>query len=81
VVLTRLDDGDPLATATFEPEPVEPKLPAELANELDPPEEPCEPPELDPPPPEECWATRVAERNKTETTNRLESRIEHLLTD
>jgi hypothetical protein len=73
---------DVLVLATCEAEPLKLWLPAELADELDPPEEPpCEPPELAPPPPEECCARRVAETNRMAATNRPESRMVNLSTD
>ena len=68
-----------------EPEPAELCPPPELAEELDPPEEPpCEPPPLELallelPPPEECCAKVMDERRRTAATQRLESRIEHLV--
>jgi hypothetical protein len=60
--------------------------PPELAEELDPPEElPCEPPPLlelpllELPPPEECCAKVMDESRRTAATQRLESRIKHLV--
>jgi hypothetical protein len=53
----------------------EEKLPAALADELDPP--PCEPP----PPPEECCARTVVEAKRIDATTKLESLMEHLITN
>jgi len=66
---------------TCEAEPAKLWLLDELADELDPPEPLCEPPELDPPPPEECWARRATETNRMAGTTKPESRIKHLPTN
>lgn len=79
-------EPEPLELCALEPEPAELWPPPELAEELDPPEEPpCEPPpppleplEL-PPPPDECCAKVMDESRRTAATQRLESRIEHLV--
>jgi hypothetical protein len=82
------DDPPELCALELEPEPPELWPPPELAEELDPPEEPpcepplppLEPPELPPPPPpEECCAKVTTERRRTAATQRLGSRIKHLV--
>ena len=68
----------------LEPDPPELWLSPELLEELDPLEEPpWEPPPLDPPElpplPDECCAKVRDESRKTAATQRLESRIKHLV--
>jgi hypothetical protein len=85
------DDPPELCALELEPEPPELWPPPEPAEELEPPP-PCEPPpplleppelplfELPPPPPpEECCAKVSTERRSTAATQRLGSRIKHLV--